>query len=506
MDKAQAERSRLEPMFDDAIRLTMPGRRGFNMTDWDPAWADIYDETGANAVEEFASRMQAGFFPSFSRFIQLEASSLIAPKDRAAVNRDLEEICQYLFEEIWVSNFATEAAESLTDLALSTGTLCVEEGFGGNRLHHQSIPLTELLLETGPAGQIGGQFREQRDVPVTDVPAILGQHYDDSAAPVLAADIRQNVDRKVTLVTHTYRDFTSRDTERSWHIVLVKETKEIVCKRELTGRGSNPFLSFRMGKIEGGTWGRGPLMRSLGAVRTTNLMVELVLENAAMAITGIYQTDNDGTVNADNISLLPGTILSREIGTRGLEPIAAATGSFQMQDVVLGDQRTNIKRAMYNDMLSDPNRTPATAYEVSERMADLAHRTAAGFSRIFYEFVQPYIWRALYLLEKRGDIQLPTQNGRALNFRPTSPLARAQSGRDLQALIQDFSLRAQIYGPQAAAMSYETEELETWLQARNGLDERIFKTPADMARSMQEMQQQMMQMQAQMQQMGATGK
>ena len=34
--------------------------------------------------------------------------------------------------------------------------------------------------------------------------------------------------------------------------------------------------------------------------------------------------------------------------------------------------RLNIKRALYNDMLGDPNRTPATATEIAERMADLS--------------------------------------------------------------------------------------------------------------------------------------
>tara|TARA_B100000497_G_C7666733_1_gene402012 strand:- start:1139 stop:1888 length:750 start_codon:yes stop_codon:yes gene_type:complete len=236
----------------------------------------------------------------------------------------------------------------------------------------------------------------------------------------------------------------------------------------------------------------------MGAIRTTNLMVEMILENAAMSIVGMYQTDNEGTVNADNISLLPGTIVTKEIGSRGLEPITGSTGNFNMQDVVLGDQRLNIKRAMYNDMLSDPNKTPATAYEVSERMADLAHRTSAGFARVFYEFIQPYMRRALYILEKRGDIQLPVVNGRAIQIRAISPLAQAQHGQDVQKLMQDFQIRAQMFGPQAATQMYNLEELHTWMQERMGLETKLYKSAPEIMQSMQA-QAEMMQ-QAQMEQ------
>jgi Bacteriophage head to tail connecting protein len=105
---AEGDRRRFESVFDDAIRLTMPARARFSHVDPKTAMDDIFDETGANAVAEFVSRMQAGLIPPFTDFMRLEASSLVEPNDRAAVNRDLEEIGEYAFEEIWESNFAQE--------------------------------------------------------------------------------------------------------------------------------------------------------------------------------------------------------------------------------------------------------------------------------------------------------------------------------------------------------------------------------------------------------------
>ena len=63
--------------------------------------------------------------------------------------------------------------------------------------------------------------------------------------------------------------------------------------------------------------------------------------------------------------------------------------------------RLNIKRALYNDMLGDPNRTPATATEIAERMADLSRRICSAFGRLVAEMVQPVL-QVVYILRKQG--------------------------------------------------------------------------------------------------------
>lgn len=489
---AEQERQRLEPIFDDAIRLTMPTRKRFNVTDPMDSAEDIFDETGANAVAEFVSRMQAGLFPPFTDFVKLEASSLIDPRDRKSINADLDQIQEYVFEEIWASNFAQESAETLNDLCMSTGLLQVESGTTTS-IRNKAVPITDFYLERGGDDSLCGIFRK-RTMKASELEKMYPQMRDD--APKTAGSIKNESDKDLTVIEYVKRD-TFASVEKSTHYVVVKENNEIIQKRDFSGRGSTPLIPYRWSTAAGETWGRGPLLNALGAIRTTNLTVELVLENAAMSIVGIYQTDNEGTINADNVQLLPGTILSKEIGTNGLEPVNMATGNFNMRDIVLADQRMNIKRALYNDMLSDPNKTPATATEVAERMADLAHRTSAGFARVFYEMIVPYMWRVLYILEQRGDIELPVKDGRAISFRAVSPLAQAQQGRDLQRLMQDFQTRAMIFGPQAAMASYDIEYLHPWLKKRFGMDEKIHKSAKEILESIERTAEQMQAMQAQ---------
>lgn len=495
---AKEARARLEPLFDDAMRLTMPGRRRFNDPSGPVIADDIFDETGANSTTEFTSRIQGGIAPTFTEFVKLDSGDDIDPRDRKAVNRDLDEINDFMFGEIWDSNFAQELSESLLDMSISTGMMLFEEGEGQTSFHHRAIPITDFLIERGAGGAIGGVFTTRtlkaEQIPV-EYPAIS-----EKTAPSAARMITHEADKELTIIEY------ARETRGPWqdrfsHTVLIEETKEIISERKHEGLGSNPFIGFRFNTNPGDAWGRGPLLNAMGAIRTTNLMVEMVLENAAMSIMGIYQTDNDGTMNVDNISLLPGTVIAREIGTRGLEQVNGATGNFNMQDVVLGDQRNNIKRALFNDTLSDPNKTPATATEVAERMADLAHRTASPFSRLFFEFIQPYIRRALYILVKQKKIELPVVNGRAIRIRAVSPIAQAQHGRDVQQLVQDFQIRASMFGPNATAAMYDLKELHPWLQKRMGLETKLFSSVEEVVKAMEEQAQ----MAAQMQQMQQGG-
>jgi len=500
--KSQAERQRYEGLFDDCIRLTQPARKRFNQSMGPDNAEDIFDETGANAVDEFVSRMQAGLMPAFTNFVSLEADSSIPTKDRKAINADLDQINEYMFEEIWRSNLAQETAEAFTDLSMSTGCLLHEEGRrgGASAFHHKAIPITDFTIERGPDDMLGGVYRVN-SIRADQIEFSYPNFVNKGA---LKQIVLREQDKMVDLIEWTGVDY-KKGPYNYRHIVMTKDKCEIIIDRALKGRGSNPFHTFRWSTAAGETWGRGPLLRAMGAIRTTNLMVEMVLENAAMNIVGIYQSDSDATINADVVNLLPGTIMNIEPGSRGLQQVNTAGGNFNMRDIVLNDQRMNIKRALYNDMLADPNKTPASATEVAERMADLAYRTSAGFSRVFYEFIQPYTERCLHILEKRGDIELPTLKGKGIRFRSVSPLAQSQYGRELQNFTQHHQMWAGAFGPQAAAALYNLDELQPWLQKRMALDSRIYKDAKKLGEEMAKQAQAAQEQQAQAQQQQPMG-
>jgi hypothetical protein len=91
-------------------------------------------------------------------------------------------------------------------------------------------------------------------------------------------------------------------------------------------------------------------MKALPDIRTANKVVELVLKNASIAVTGIWQADDDGVLNPATIRLVPGTIIPKAVGSSGLTPLAAP-GRFDVSQIVLDDLRARIRHALLADRL-----------------------------------------------------------------------------------------------------------------------------------------------------------
>ena len=85
----------------------------------------------------------------------------------------------------------------------------------------------------------------------------------------------------------------------------------------------SPFISFRWLKGAGEIYGRSPVMTALPDIKTVNKVVELVLKNASISVTGIWQADDDGVLNPANIQLVPGSIIPKAVGSAGLTPLQA---------------------------------------------------------------------------------------------------------------------------------------------------------------------------------------
>ena len=186
----------------------------------------------------------------------------------------------------------------------------------------------------------------------------------------------------------------------------------------------------------------------------------------------------------------------------GLQPIKAA-GNIDFSNFILNDERLNIKQALYNDMLGDPNKTPASATEVVERMADLSKRMGAAFGRLQSEMVQPVLQRVVYILKKQGRIDMPTVNGRAVKITSVSPLAQAQNNQDIQSVARFLELVGGNFGPDMVNLLVKSEDVAVYLAKKFSVPDNLVrdqKEREEMIQMMQQMQMQQQQMQMQQQQ------
>jgi hypothetical protein len=468
--KAKALRENWVPLFEECYEYALPQRESFYYEERGQRRDEkIFDETAVVGVQEFASRLQSGIVPNFARWADLTAGSEVPPDQREAVDNDLDEVTEYVFEVLQNSNFSQEVHESFMDLAVGTGVLCVEEGDSINPVIFSAIPLPHLVLDTGPDDKIDHVYRERKKVKFDHLSIMYPNGTFDAKVTSMMGQ-----DRETTVLEVVCRDYSKKNQEAYLSYAICLTTNTCLNKKQMTGLGSNPFVCFRWSKCAGEIYGRGPLLNALSAIKTTNLTIELILENAQMSISGIYQMEDDGVINPDTIQLVPGSIIPKAMGSQGLQPIQAA-GRFDVAQLVLSDMRLNIKRALYNDMLGDPNKTPATATEVAERMADLSRRMGSAFGRLQAELVQPVLQRVIYILKKQGRIEVPTVNGREVKVRSVSPLAQAQANQDISSVARFLELVGGSFGPEMLQLLIDSEQTAIHLAKKFGVPESLIR-------------------------------
>jgi hypothetical protein len=485
------------PKFEEAYEYTMPGREAF----YDEAPGEkrtdrIFDETAVVGIQEFASRLQAGITPTFGRWINLKAGIEVPPQIAPAVDEQLDEITNYIFEVLHASNFNQEVHESFMDLAIGTGVMLVNEGTSTNPIVFNSIPLPHVYLNSGPDNKIDCVFRK-RQIRLGDIKIL----YPDAELESLEDKIENDGDAKCTVIEGTMRNYKDPNKEVYDYVVCVKDFEQIIFEDQFEGQGSNPFITFRWNKASGEVYGRGPVFNAMSAIKTTNLTIELILENAQMNISGIYQLEDDGVINPDNIQLVPGTIIPVAPGSRGLVPINGA-GRFDVAQLVLDDMRQNIRKALYMETLGPTKGTPMSATEVAERMADLSRQIGSSFGRLQSEFIMPLIRRVIYILKKQGRIELPSLNNKEIKIIPESPLSRAQNEQDIADVNRFNATLGQTFGPQVLNLIVKQEEVARYLAEKMNLPEKIIRDAAEQQQVMQQMQQ-VMQQQGGMNELGA---
>jgi hypothetical protein len=468
--KAKAFRENWVPLFEECYEYALPQRESFYYEEAGQRRDDkIFDETAVVGVQEFASRLQSGLVPNFARWADLISGSEVPKEQRDAVDKDLDDVTEYVFEILQSSNFNQEVHESFMDLAVGTGILAVEEGDSINPVVFSAVPLPHVVLDTGPDDRIDHVFRERKKIRYADLRILYPK---GKFAPEV--ERQMSGDGTTTVLEIVCRDYDLRNEEGYYHYALCMNTETVLHKKQMKGVGSNPFICFRWSKCAGEVYGRGPLLNALSAIKTTNLTIELILENAQMSISGIYQMEDDGVINPDTIRLVPGTIIPKAMGSQGLQPINAA-GRFDVAQLILSDMRLNIKRALYNDMLGNPDKTPATATEVAERMADLSRRIGSAFGRLQAELVQPVLQRVIYILKKQGRIEVPVINGREVKVRSVSPLAQAQANQDISNVARYLQLVGGTFGPEMLQMLIDSEKSAIYLAKKFGVPESLIR-------------------------------
>tara|TARA_Y100001935_G_scaffold252946_1_gene257955 strand:+ start:67 stop:1644 length:1578 start_codon:yes stop_codon:yes gene_type:complete len=474
------------PTFEECYEYALPQRESFYTESIGRRRSDrIFDETAVVGVQEFASRLQSGIVPNFARWADFVAGSEIPKEEQREVNLLLDQVTEYVFEVLQNSNFSQEVHETFLDCAVGTGVLLVEEGDAIQPIKFKAIPLPQVVLDSGFDDKIDHVYRKR----MIRMKELLIAYPNGTLSEKMNMDMEKMSEHECEIIEVVYREYSNTKEEEYKFCVIAPMYEHKIVETTFKGLGSNPYIIYRWSKVAGEVYGRGPLQLALPAIKTSNLVIELILENAQMSISGMYQVEDDGVINVDNISLIPGTIIPKAMGSSGLQPIAPA-GNFNVSDLVLRDMRTNIKKALYNEMLGVANeKTPMSATEVAERMADLSRQIGAAFGRLQAELVNPVLQRVIYILKKQGRIKIPVVNGREIKIKSSSPLAQAQHQQDVATLDRFLGMVQARVGPQLLNVLIKQDEAAKFVAKKLGVPEELIRSPEEMQQAAEQFQQ-----------------
>ncbi|MFC3126820.1 portal protein [Pseudoroseomonas globiformis] len=434
---AEARRRPWEGIWQDCYDHVLNGTPGSG----GPA---LYDATAPDAAEQLSASLLAELTPPWSRWFGLAPSRALAEgPDAAAVAAALEDAVETLQGHFDRSNFAVEMHQAFLDLVVAgTGVLLVEEAAPGavSALRFTAVPLREAVLEEGPTGRLDTVYRSVS----LDAVAIVAR-YPEAVLPPALLTHREDA---ATLRRFRVVEAVWPDRGGSGFAAVLDHEGEAVPLA--TGRfNDNPFIAFRWMKVPGEVYGRGPVMKALPDIRTANKVVELVLKNASIAATGIWQAEDDGVLNPATVRLVPGAIIPKAPGSSGLTPLAAP-GNFDVSQLMLDDLRGRIRHALLADRLNAPRAGTMTATEVLERSGETARLLGATFGRLQAELLTPLIGRCLAILRRRGEVPPLLLDGREVRLTYQSPLARIQGRADAANTLL-FLQSVAALGPQATA-------------------------------------------------------
>lgn len=379
--------SELQTMYRRAIDMRAPwvnrwdSARKYTMPAADDDVAMLFDSTAADAADNLAACMYSLLTPPESLWINLVPESEDAPDataTTAALRANLND-----------SNFYTTIHQCYLDLVVY-GTACLfmaENPIGSDSaFSFTAIPISDIAILNGATFHTTSM--SARDAmtkyPTWTPPADLRDR------------IKQNPEIELRLIQALVgTDFvawldTGGDIENN---IVSRGTFE-----------TNPYIIFRWSLCSGELYGRSPVLRALPDIKTANKVVELVLKNATIAVSGIWQADDDGVINLANINLTPGAIIPKAVGSSGLTPLASGA-DFDVSQIILRDLRERIRHAMLADRIAPLTEKEMTATEILARNSDMMRILGATYGRLLHEFIRPMCERGLQILSRRGVIE-----------------------------------------------------------------------------------------------------
>jgi hypothetical protein len=347
-----------------------------------------------------------------------------------------------------ISGFPTASHEIYQDLA-SFGSGCCQAGPPRERLRFVARPLSGTFYLDDDEGEISDVF-SVLDVRIRDVIRTFGSDAPDFLRR--EAMDPTGAERKVKQVHHVWNrgaeanphSVSNLDMRWGSRYVLLKDGAQTsiggAVELSLGGFRQCPYLTPRWSKAPGETYGRGPGMSVLPAIRLVNRMSKDQLVAGAMKTRPPINVW-DASLKRRQLDTSPSGV-NYLTATTKFPPTFMQTGADpSTAEAMIERVEQDIERAFYLDTIELPlirrSHSAMTAEEVMARRQQALARASPVVSRLQAEWCVPVVMRTIFWLWESGRLSpMPDSlRSRMLKLEFTSPMAQSQSERESSNIV-----------------------------------------------------------------------
>lgn len=398
---------------------------------------DLYDNTGPHSLELFAGIMMSILMSVEEQWFEHSTGDVdLDNKDH--IKKYLQMVTRTVHNVMANSNFYNEAHELLLDLgSFGTGVFGIEED-PEDVVRFFAKFIAEAHIGENAQGKVDELYMEYE----WTADQIAKEYGSDNLPKDVKTALEKNEQKKFKVLHAIYPVDKERLTPNNKghrfysHHVMLDEKHEL----KLGGFSSFPYPTPRFSKATGEKYGRSPGMVALPEVKVLNKMVEITLIGAEKVIDPPLQAPDDGFIT--QINTFPGGIsFYRSGGNDTIKPVfndARVDFGFQM----IQEKQSKIRDAFYINQMQVQQKSgnPATAYEISQQVAQSTRFMGPFMARMQKEFLQPTVDRVTELCFKKGILKtsdIPKElQGKKFSVRYTSFIAKAQRNGTLQDIMR----------------------------------------------------------------------
>lgn len=439
-----------------------------------------YDSTAPVAVIKLANRIIDEMTPPYDSWADLVPGPIL---ERDYSQAELEQIKEKLQEISETANMVLNQREQVSArfmgvldmLIANMGCLLDLEDTTDfiNPVNTQAISQAEVAILDDARGRLSDICRK-RKIKLRHIQQIWPEA---KIPPSLSSAMKQKngKDQEIEVVEITYAVPGANkpgSNKPAWAYEVIYQKGgdgELMVQR---GYNENPWTILRWMTLPGCPYGPSPVMLALPDIRVANQIIEMILQNAALAIAGMYTVRDDGVVNPDNIQITTGGMIPVSSNGGGAGPSIAPleTGrGFDIGQIVLDEYQTRIKKWLYDNGLPPASGAVRSPTEIIERVREISQDLGAGIVRVAGD-IEDHVRRVINILIRNGAVKYNIQIDQfTFKVQVNAPLVRAQRLKKVQTVLEWLQMVQGTGGGQAMAIAPKLTDIHVWLADQLGV-------------------------------------